>query len=142
MDKLTFNIHIDAPSAHVWKCLWEDEGYKNWTSVFYPGSYAEIEWKEGGEARFLSPEGDGMWSLVKTYLPGREVVFEHQGEIKKGKKERTSWAGSNEAYLVKEENGSTDLHVTLDTTAESREYFEKTFPAALNRLKEFAENSK
>jgi len=142
MEKLTFTRQIDAPSEHVWKCLWEEESYKYWTSVFYPGSYAEIDWQEGGEARFLSPEGDGMWSVVKSYSPGREVVFEHQGEIKKGNKEKTKWAGSTEAYAIKEVEGSTELVVTMDTIEESRAYFESTFPKALDRLKEFAERSK
>ena len=60
MEKAIYSIDITAPASHVWKILWADDTYRQWTSAFNPGSYAESDWKEGSKIKFLSPGGDGM----------------------------------------------------------------------------------
>ena len=45
MEKQTFKITIDAPREKVWDVLWSDDTYREWTSVFSPGSRAETDWR-------------------------------------------------------------------------------------------------
>jgi hypothetical protein len=57
MEKLNFSINISAPKDKVWQTLWDDASYREWTSAFAEGSYAETDnWKEGSEVKFLDPK--------------------------------------------------------------------------------------
>lgn len=64
MEKLNFAVSINAPAEKVWKVLFDDATYRNWTSVFAPGSYAETDWKEGSKALFSDGKGSGMVSRI------------------------------------------------------------------------------
>lgn len=50
MEKLNFSIKINAPREKVYKMMLEDESYRKWTEAFYPGSYAETDWKKGKQS--------------------------------------------------------------------------------------------
>ena len=147
MEKLSFSADINAPSEKVWKVLWNDDSYKKWTSVFYEGSYAEIDnWKEGSKVLFLSPEKDGMVSRVAANNPNKFMSFEHLGIVKKGVEDTESdevkgWAGAKENYTLTEENGKTNLFIEMDSNDEFKEYFLKTWPLALEKVKELAEKN-
>ena len=85
MEKINFATTINAPREKVWKVLWDDASYRNWTSVFTEGSYAKTDnWKEGSKVLFLSPEGDGMVSKVASNKPNKFMSFEHLGVVKNG----------------------------------------------------------
>ena len=143
MTTLNFSITINAPKERVWEMLWNDASYRKWTAVFSEGisegSYAESDWNEGSKIKFLSANGDGMFSIIKKKVPNEQMIFEHQGEIKNGVETISNWAGSEEAYYLKETNGVTELKVELDSTDDFKEYFSDTFPKALAVLKEISE---
>ncbi len=145
MQREKFSITIAAPKEKVWKVLWDKDTYSKWTSVFSEGSYAESDWDEGSRVRFLSPEGNGMFSIINKKRENEIMSFKHLGEVKDGKEQPESaisqkWNGAMETYTLKEINGATDLTVEVDITKEFFEYFNSTFPKALLKVKELAEN--
>lgn len=139
MKKINFTTIIDANPEKVWSALWDDKNYRDWTSVFSEGSYAESDWKEGSRILFLSPRG-GMFSVIEKLVPQKEMVFKHMGEIKDGKEIPTDWAGAHESYYLNETNGMTELKAEMDATDEFAQFFKDTFPKALERVKQIAES--
>jgi len=140
MQKLYFSIDIKAQREKVWKVLWEDATYRDWTSVFAEGSHAKSDWKEGGRIEFLDPSGDGMIAVIDKLVPNEFMSFKHLGEIREGKEQ--PWdegAGGMENYTLKENGEYTALTVDLDSPEEYRDMFEDIFPKALERVKELAE---
>ncbi len=145
MNNLEFNITINASAKNIWQVLWYDATYRKWTSVFHEGSYAVSDWKEGSKVHFLTPEGNGMFSIISECKENELMAFTHLGEIKNFEEQPAddkteSWAGAKETYSLKEENGSTVLNVFLNSTGDFEEYFRKVFPSALVAVKELAEN--
>ena len=69
MKTLRFTITIHAPKEAVWATLWNDSTYREWTSVFSEGSYADTDWKEGSKVLFLSGTGEGMYSTIARNKP-------------------------------------------------------------------------
>jgi hypothetical protein len=51
------------------------------------------------------------------------------------------WAGSTENYTLRTVNGKTELTVDMDVVDEFKEYFQNTWPKALDKLKELAEKN-
>ena len=147
MEKINFTTSINAPREKVWKVLWDDESYRKWTSAFMEGSYAETDnWKEGSKVLFLSSGGNGMVSKVASNKKNEFMSFEHLGVVKNGVEDTESesvkeWAGARENYRLTEENGKTKLVVDMDSTDEYKDYFAKTFPVALEKVKELAEKN-
>jgi uncharacterized protein YndB with AHSA1/START domain len=147
MEKINFSTRINAPRERVWKVLWNDDSYKEWTSAFMEGSYAETDnWKEGSKVLFLGPGGEGMVSTVAKNKPNEFMSFKHLGVVKNGVEDTDSesakgWAGSMENYRLTDENGKTKLEVDMDSTDEFKDYFEKTWPVALEKVKELAEKN-
>jgi len=144
MKKTNFSIKIKAPREKVWKVLWNDQTYRMWTSVFSEGSYAVSDWKEGGKILFLSAEGDGMFSTIAKNVPNSLMSFKHLGVVKKGKEEPVDeetkkWSGAEENYLLQENDGETELKVDMDTTDDFLQYFNDTFPKALEKVKTLSE---
>lgn len=140
MKRETFKKYIDAPLERVWEVLWNDAYYPKWTNVFMEGSYAETDWQEGSKVLFLSPEGDGMVSKIEHKIPNKKMVFRHQGAINKGVEDlNNEWNGAIESYTLDAINGTTQLTIEMDITEEHMEYFKKTWPTALDSIKELAE---
>jgi uncharacterized protein YndB with AHSA1/START domain len=140
-----FKIQIDAPAAKVWQVLWFDQTYRKWAAVFREGSYALTDWKTGSKVQFLIPEGDGIYSIISDCRPNEYMEFEHIGEIIKFKeqeisKDKKSWQGSKEIYALAEKNGLTELTVSLRAPEEFLDFFKKTFPSALQLIKELSEH--
>lgn len=145
MERLNFSININAPKEKVWKVLWDDSSYREWTSAFSEGSYAETHnWKEGTEVKFLDPNGSGMVSIVAANKPNEYMSFKHLGEVKDGLEDRSSdkikeWAGAMENYTLKEKDGVTELAVNMDTADEYKDMFMKMWPNALDNVKTLSE---
>lgn len=139
MKTLQFTQTINAPRARVWDVLWQDASYREWTSVFAEGSYAESDWKEGSEIRFLTPEGHGMRSRIARRVEEKEMDFEHLGELRDGKDTGRSWEGANERYRLEDADGQTRLTVMLEMDPTYEAYFAEVFPKALARIKDLAE---
>ena len=147
MEKMHFNVHIHAPKEKVWSTLWEDASYRAWTSAFAEGSYAVTDnWKKGTKVLFLGPGESGMVSMVAENRPYEYMSFLHQGVVKDGVEDTISdevkqWKGATENYTLAESARGTDLIIDMqgEINADFKEYFEKTWPIALGKLKELAE---
>ena len=141
MQTKTFTKSINAPKEKVWQTLWNDETYKQWTSVFSEGSYAVTDWQQGSKIQFLTPAGHGMYSIIDRMVPNEVMSFKHQGEIKDGVEQppNEAWAGASETYTLAQQGNATQLTVTLDMQESDAEYFDKVFPTALQKVAEIAE---
>jgi hypothetical protein len=146
MERKEFKITINSPKEKVWDTLWNDSTYPEWTSVFAEGSRAETDWKKGSKVLFLDGKGSGMVSVIAENIPNEFMSIKHLGEVKDGVEDTdsdkvTQWAGALENYALKTVNGKTELTVDMDITHEYMDYFLKTWPKALNKVKEIAEKN-
>ncbi len=144
MKTLDFTTTINASTKKVWQVLWDDYTYPLWTKAFHEGSYAVSDWKEGSKIHFLSPQGDGMFSVIMDCKTNELMSFKHLGIIKAFKEqpeneETKLWGDAMEIYSLKEENGITVLKTSLNSIEQYEDYFKKTFPIALSLVKELAE---
>lgn len=144
LKKVSFSTSINAPKNKVWDILWYDETYRKWTSVFMEGSSAQSDWNEGSRIYFTDGKGSGMYSSIAKKVPAEFMSFRHIGELKDGVEqpvdESKGWNGSTENYTLKETDGVTELVVEMDIVTEMMEYFNKTFPLALDSVKKLAES--
>lgn len=148
MEKIHYEIMIDAPAEKVYTTMLDEKQYSEWTAAFNPGSRFEGSWEKGSKILFIGTdekgETGGMVSRVKENIPNRFVSIEHLG-IVKGDQEIASgpevegWAGALENYTFKEEGGKTLLMVDMDTNQEFKDYFAETWPKALEKLKKICE---
>ena len=146
MEKQHFNISINAPREKVWDILWGKTSYPAWTSAFTEGSRVETDWKKGSKALFLDAKNEGMVSTIAENKPNEFMSIKHLGVVKGGVEDLDSegtkeWAGATEDYTLKTVNGKTELAVDMDITEELKDYFLKTWPKALERVKELAEKN-
>jgi len=145
MEKLHFNILINAPREKVWHTTLDDATYREWTSVFMEGSHAVTDWQKGSKALFLGPGGkDGMVSRIAENIPNEYLSIQHLGEIKDGVEDTTSekvqqWTGAFENYTLKTINGQTEFSVDCDMAEDYVDMFKDMWPKALAKLKEVAE---
>lgn len=145
-ERKQFTVTIDAPREKVWKTLWEDASYREWTSAFGAGSHAVSDWKKGSKILFLGAPGNGMTSVISDLIPNEYMSFTHKGEVKDGvedfsRAEAQGWANAQENYTLKNVDGKTELIVDMDISNEFADYFTGTFPKALALVKEIAERS-
>lgn len=146
MEKHTFNVSINASREKVWDTLWRDESYRAWTSVFAEGSKAVTDWEKGSKVLFLDGKGEGMVSTIVDNKPGEFMSIKHLGTIKGGVEDLDSeqtlqWAGALENYTLETKDGHTVLTVDMDITDEYKDYFLTTWPKALDKVKQLAENN-
>ncbi|HSU29274.1 MAG TPA: SRPBCC domain-containing protein [Chitinophagaceae bacterium] len=146
MEKQTFKTLINAPREKVWKTLWGKNSYPSWTAAFTEGSHVETDWKKGSKAFFLDAKNEGMVSTIAENKPNEFMSIKHLGFVKNGiedidSEESRKWAGALENYKLTTVNGKTELTVEMDITDEYREMFMKTWPRALDRVKELAEKN-
>lgn len=144
MKKIIFNIEIKASAENVWKALWEDKLYRDWTKVFSEGSHAITDWQQGSKVLFLDGTGNGMYSTIKVCKPYEQMSIEHIGHVKDGKElplegVALKWTGALEEYFLTSLETGTALKVHLDSDEEFENYFQNTFPKALEILKANAE---
>jgi len=146
MEKQQFKINIHAPKEKVWKVLWNMDSYKKWTSVFSEGSTVETDnWKKGSKVRFGDGKGEWMVAKIKDNIPNEFMSIQHLGMVKDGVEDLESdkvksWAGAEENYTLKGNNGNTELIVDMDMTDEYKDYFINTWPKALEKVKDLAEH--
>nr|WP_262895931.1 SRPBCC domain-containing protein [Marivirga aurantiaca] len=144
MEKLHYEIKIEAPAEKVYNTMLDDKHYREWTSVFSPGSYFKGSWEKGSKIYFLGADEEGneggMLSMIKENIPNEFVSIEHIGLIGNGEEITTgpevqAWAGALENYSFESKNGSTLLKIDVDTNKEFKSYFEDAWPKALEKLK-------
>jgi hypothetical protein len=148
MQRLHFSIDINAPREKVWNTMLEDQTYREWTSAFTPGSYYEGDWSEGSKITFLGPDESGklggMVARVTESRPHERIAVEHYGVVQDGVEDTSSaaakgWAGAQEAYTFRQNNGSTEVLVEVDTADEFKDMFNDMWPRALQKLKQISE---
>lgn len=140
MKKLEFSIEIQASKEKVWEAMWKDEHYRNWTSVFMEGSYAESDWQEGSRIRFLTPDQNGMYGIIENLVPYEKMYFRHLGEVKEGAEQDPTYGDDAiERYDLVEADGKITVTATMNAPEEYLGYFANTFPKALEKVKEIAE---
>ena len=146
MERLHFSVNINAPKEKVWNILWSKGNYESWTSVFSQGSTAVTDWNEGSKILFVDGKGDGMVSKIAVKKPNEYMSFQHLGEIMNGVEDTTSekvkvWQGSQENYRLTTNGEQTTLDVEMDITPDFKDYFLKTWPKAMEAIKQLAESS-
>lgn len=151
MKKVQFSKDINAPAQRVYDAMLgisNIESYQQWTSEFNPTSTYEGSWEKGAKIYFTGTDQNGnrggMVAEIADNIPFRFVSIRHYGFLD-GDKEITEgpevekWAGGRENYSFHEENGTTTVTVEIDITEDHLDYFNTTWPQALNKLKEIAE---
>ena len=144
METLEFKIRIKATPEKIWSVLWDDDTYKEWTSVFCEGSYAVSNWNEGDKIHFMSPNGEGMNSIIEKKIPNEYMAFKHIGEIKDFKElplneETEKWSGYMETYRLIPDDEFTDLVSYVDVIEKHIDYFKEAFPKGLEAVKKLSE---
>lgn len=142
----SYSTEIQANDSKIWNALWDLNNYKKWTSAFCEGSYAVTDdWKEGTRVHFLTPDGNGMYSDIIENSPNKKMAFKHIGDIKDFKEieldeEQNAWTGAKEIYELEQlKDNLFQLKITVDIYEKFFNFFESTFPKALENIKEIAE---
>jgi hypothetical protein len=151
MEKLQFRIDVNAPAQKVYEAmlgLKDKSSYELWTAEFNPSSTFEGSWDKGSKIYFIGTDDKGkkggMVAEIVENKPARFVSIRHYGFLD-GDKEITSgeqvekWAGGLENYSFEEKNGLTTVTVDIDVIDEYQGYLKDTYPKALKKLKEIAE---
>ena len=150
METLRFEIEIEATREKVWKVLWDDETYRQWTLPFCEGisegSYAESDWNEGSKIYFMSSNGDGMNSVIERKITNEYMAFKHIGELKNFVEmpindATVQWSGAMETYRLTQNNTVTELEVSVDCVEKYVDYFQKIFPKCLGIVKDLSEKN-
>lgn len=158
LNKLHFEIEIDAPVEKVWEKMLGDIGYRIWTTEFNPaGSWYEKEnegeFVVGEKVKFLGPDPSpdnagtvgGMLSTVKEMRKNEFISFEHYGYIMKGQEftdtpEILAWAPSYENYTFDTvSENKTLVKVYIESDPQYTEMFTDLWPKALLSLKKLVE---
>jgi|UniRef100_UPI00404A95AE uncharacterized protein YndB with AHSA1/START domain len=143
--ELHFEVTIQTTAAHLWNCLWLPENYKLWTSKFCAGNYYETTaFEAGNDIRFLTPNGQGMYSVIETLVPNKSLTFKHKGEISNFINEAYTdgsqlWNDARECYEIEENGSQLTLKVTVDTLEMYLAHTKQMFTDALADLKALAE---
>lgn len=151
MKKLRFEIEIIATAQKVYETMLglKDKGtYEQWTSAFNPTSSYEGSWDKGSKMHFVGVDENGkkggMVSKIVENQPAKFVSILHYGFLDNDMEVTTGeqvekWAGGHENYTFQEGNGITTLTVEIDVIEDYLDYFNKTYPAALEKLKAISE---
>lgn len=151
MEKIQFTKEINAPAQKVYETMLglnDKSTYEFWTSVFNPTSTFEGSWDKGSKIYFTGVDENGqrggMISEIEEHQPAEFVLIRHYGflmgdtEVTTGE-EVEKWAGGHENYSFQENNGITTVTVEMDSVADHLDFFNTTYPTALDKLKEVAE---
>jgi hypothetical protein len=151
MKKVQFKTEINAPITKVYITMLGLDNkatYEAWTAEFNPTSTFEGSWEKGSKILFIGTGEDGekggMIAEIAENIPNKFVSIRHYG-ILKGDTEITSgeevekWAGELENYWFEEHNGITSVTVEVGVSDEYMDYFQSTYPKALQKLKEITE---
>ncbi|MCM4165343.1 MULTISPECIES: SRPBCC domain-containing protein [unclassified Arenibacter] len=147
-----YKININTTASKVYNLMLGLENkktYEAWTALFDPTSTYEGSWDKGSKMLFVGTDEQGkkggMIAEIAENIPNKFISIKHYGiiendqEILDGPKVK-SWAGSMENYTFSETNGVTTITVEVDSNEEYIDYFDKTWPKALDKLKALSES--
>ena len=141
INRLNYSVDIKAEKAKIWKALWDDSAYRDWSSIFFEGSYVVSDnWKEGSTVHFLGADQNGIYSTIETHIPNQIMAFRHIGNVVNGKEqpvdeETKKWSGTTEVYTLTEGTDHHTLSIDIDVFDEHLEFMKTTLPKALERIK-------
>lgn len=151
MKRVQFKKEIKAPANKVFKAMLgldDVKTYEEWTKAFNPTSTYKGNWEKGEKMYFLGTDDKGktggMVSEVAERRTDEFISIRHYGildgdkEILEGP-EVEKWAGGLENYTFSESNGVTTVIIDLDTVEGYEEYFDDTYPKALEMLRDICE---
>lgn len=151
MTKTQFKIEINATAQKVYEIMLglnDKSTYEYWTAAFNPTTTYEGSWEKGSKIYFIGTDENGkkggMVSEIAAHQPAAFISIRHYGildgdtEITTGE-EVAKWTGGYENYSFTENNNTTTVTVEMDTIDEYLDYFNTTYPKALEKLKEIAE---
>lgn len=151
MKRIQFKTEVNSSAGKAFDImlgLKNKKTYEQWTSEFNPTSTYEGSWEKGSKIYFVGTDETGkrggMVSRIAEITPEKFVSIQHYG-ILDGDKEVTEgpqvekWAGGSENYSFNEQNNQTTIIVDIDVIDDYLEYFNNTYPKALNKLKEIIE---
>lgn len=140
MKKLEFTTEINASRQKVWEALWKAENYAEWTKGFAEGSYIKGDLVAGNTIQFLDSNNNGMFAKILEIIPQEKMYFQHLGEVKNGESGDSIYdENAIENYDLKENNGKTELTVTLKAPVEYLQFFTNFFPTAIQNIKDISE---
>lgn len=151
MEKLFFKITILAPVEHVFNTMLgikNKNTYEAWTAIFNPTSTYDGTWEKGSKILFLGIDENGnqggMVSKIDQMIKNEFVSILHYGILKNGEEvtsgeEVEKWTGGHENYTFTKLASGTELSVEIDAVNEFVDYFNETYPNALEKLKEICE---
>lgn len=142
MKRLKFTIDIAAQKSKIWEALWDDNSYRKWAGVFFEGSYAVSidNWAVASKVHFLAPDKSGIYSRIEKHIPNQYIEFKHIGNVVDGKEQPSDdevkkWSGATESYEIIEGKYTNTLRIDIDVMNEHFEFMTKTFPKALEVVK-------
>ena len=139
------SIRINTPKEEVWWIMFDDEGYRQWTSVIDPGSYFRGSWEEGAAIHFLNDEGKGVMPTVVTHRLFMFDTVMHQRPIQHDKDQREG--ADADLYPAFTEVAFSEFQVVtrVDTAMDSPDVnvneVDQLFPRAPHRLKKLVRNN-
>lgn len=149
MKPLQFELSIAANPAMVWKNLFEQAAYQQWTSVFKEGSFYQGDWSLGSEMLFLAPDDlgqlNGMQSRITENTPFRSLTIEHYGVINNGEPSIANQDFPNlvpayETYKITETEEGCDLRIEMKIDQVYHAHLEESWPTALLLLRQLCES--
>ncbi|MFN3405963.1 MAG: SRPBCC domain-containing protein [Cytophagaceae bacterium] len=153
MKRLKFTKDIKASAEKIYRAMLGLDSlntYKEWTAAFNPTSTIEGSWEKGSKMYFIGTDETGkkggMVSEIAENKPAQFVSIRHYGIFDDGKEitsgpEVEKWANSFENYTFEEKQGYTTVIVDIDVVEEYLDYFQTTYPDALEKLKSIVEKS-
>lgn len=149
MEKLTYSIAINAPVEKVFTTMLAPDTYKQWTYEFNPTSHYEGGWNKGDKILFIGIDDEGkkggMVASIEENIPNKYVSIRHYGLLD-GDNEITEgpavegWANALENYSFSETDGITTVTADVDVNENYVDYFNETWPKALDKLKNICES--
>jgi hypothetical protein len=145
MIKLNYSIDIKAKKEHIWKTMIDPETYQKWVKAFSANSKFIGEWKQGETILFFDPDLGGSKAILEIFSPYDEILTRHFSMIDKNQNENNEdemskkWIGSTERYRFVESGNGTKLEIEMKTNEVFSEMFNKSWPKALERIKDLCE---
>lgn len=137
-------IEIAASREKVWEILTDDRFTPRWYGEFSLGARPETTWEEGSKVLFTDLSGGGLVGEVVVNEPLRMLSVEYQGVVFGGEEDYTSEdamnvKGSEETYLLTDEEGQTQLNVKSDIIPKYFDSMSSAWERALRKIKLLAE---
>ena len=137
MEKMHYDIIINADTQKVYEAMIDPDHYRTWTSEFHPTSRYEGSWVKGAKILFIGEDQDGqkggMVGRIEENIPNKFISIVHLGLVQNDE-EITSgpmvegWAGAHENYTFEDANGQTKLSIDVDCNEYFKEFFNEAWP--------------